>query len=753
MRNAPPPEAPAPSPAELARCDREPIHIPGLIQPFGILLAVEDGSGVVGFASRNVSEVVGLDWEDVLGRSIVGLFDRDRGGQLFEALGDPALDANPTALGTIRGGDGRAYLAIAHRHDGRAVLELDASTPEGLPPFHGLYPEVRTFLGRLGRVRTIEDLTRLAAQEVRRITGFDRVLVYRFDRDQHGTVVAEDRNDELPPYLGLRFPASDIPAQARELYLRNRLRIIADVGYEPVPIEPAEPGGRPLDLTYSTLRSVSPVHIEYMRNMGTAASMSISIVVDDRLWGLISCHNRGPKLIPFELRTACDFLGQVLSLQLAAQEHRDDFERKMSLKSIQARLLAHMACEENFIDGLVNQPDDLLAFAGADGAAIVFEGHCSLIGTGPSEADVRRIVAWLAENGRDDVYAIDSLPDAIPWAESIRERASGLLAIPISKLHNSYVLWFRPEIVRTVNWAGDPGKPFEETPGGPRLHPRRSFQIWKQTVGGSSLTWQAAEIEAAGELRTAIVGIVLLKAEELAQIAGELRRSNRELEAFSYSVSHDLRAPFRHIVGYSELLLDEPELGERSRRFVHTIIDSARYAGTLVDNLLSLAQMGRTALHPIRVDMNRLVDEVRRDVASEEAGRRIEWAVSRLPECVCDPLMMKLAVRNLLSNAIKYTRRREEARVEIGVEGRAGEWAFFVRDNGIGFDMQYVDKLFGVFQRLHRMEEYEGTGIGLANVQRIVERHGGRVWAEGRPGEGATFWFTLPRAAEPGGKG
>jgi two-component system, chemotaxis family, sensor kinase Cph1 len=390
--------------------DREPIHIPGLIQPCRALLAFDGPGTYVRFASRNVGELLGHDWSDALGLSIEDLLGRERGAELRESLADPALDANPTALGMIPRLDGRPYLAIGHAHDGRVILELDGSTPVGLPPFHGLYPEVRTFLRSLGLSRTVDDLARLAAVEVRRITGFDRVLVYRFDRDQHRTVIAEDRDDVLPAYLGHRFPASDIPAQARDLYRLNRLRIIGDVDYEPVPIESVGEA-RPLDLTFSTLRSVSPIHLEYMRNMGTAASMSISVVVGNRLWGLISCHHRGPRLIPFELRTACEFLGQTLSLQIAAHEHRDESERRIALKSIQTRLLADMAREESSIDGLVKHPEDLLAFARADGAAIVFEDLCSTVGATPAEDDIRRLVAWLAENGRDEVHATDGYPN------------------------------------------------------------------------------------------------------------------------------------------------------------------------------------------------------------------------------------------------------------------------------------------------------------------------------------------------------
>lgn len=739
---------------DLATCDREPIHIPGSIQPSGVLLALEGPELTLRQASRNAAGLFGEDVEALLGRPLSDLFGDAQVGTLRSGLAGLLPESDSLYLSTVTppaGPPGESYHAIAHRWDGMLVLELEAAEFDDPASFRGLYPLVRSFLANLENVATVDELARLAAEEVRRITGFDRALIYRFDADWNGTVVAEDRNDELPSYLGLHFPASDIPAQARELYRRNRLRLIPDADYEPVPLIPSlnPTTGRPLDLTLAGLRSVSPVHVEYMKNMGTAASMSISILRDGALWGLISCHHKTPRSVPFEVRTACDFLGQVLSLQLAAREHRKDYEYRMSLKSIQARLLGSMANADDFVDGLVGSPDDLMAFAAAQGAAVVFGGRCALVGTTPDEPRVIRLVDWLAEAAHEEVFASDRLADLIPEARTYAEQACGLLAVSISKLHRSYVVWFRPEVVQTVHWGGNPRKPFEPGDGDSRLHPRRSFDLWKETVRLRSLPWRQAELDTAAELRNAIVGIVLRRAEEMAQLSAELKRSNRELEAFSYSVSHDLRAPFRHIVGYSELLLGEPGLSDEARRYAGTIIESAQYAGVMVDSLLAFSQMGRAAIHPVSVDMDRLVAEVRQDVSAEAEGRRITWKVGSLPMAVCDPLMMRLALRNLLSNAVKYTRPRDEAVIEVSGESHPTENVYSFRDNGVGFDMRYVDKLFGVFQRLHRMEDFEGTGIGLANVRRIVERHGGRAWAEGAEDAGATFSIALPRVPRP----
>ncbi len=731
---------------DLTACEREPIHIPGSIQPHGILLALRLPDLTLAYASANIAEIFGLDPVDALEQpmaEVLPLLSRE-----FEAqLADPPPVGTTRYLRTItiptRAGE-RRYEAAMSRSGACAVLELEEPPTEAVSSLDSLYPTLRRFVEQLQGASSVEVLCHLAAQDIRRMTGFDRVLIYRFDELWNGTVIAEDRNEVLPSYLDLRFPASDIPAQARELYRRNRLRIIPDANYTPVPIQSRD--SAPLDLSDSVLRSDSPVHIEYMRNMGTLASMSISILRDGELWGLISCHNEGPKRVSLQVRNACDFLTQIFSLQLEARENTILAENRVRLGTVQTRLLAHMAAEDYFIAGLVNNPKDLMLLAGAQGVAVVTQDHCWCLGRSPDEEQVKDLSAWLSRHHREDVFSTDRLGELYPAAKAYADRASGLLSISISKAQSSYVLWFRPEVVQTVKWGGNPQKPVQEEAGSLRLHPRRSFEIWKETVREQSLAWDQSEIEAVKELRNAIVGIVLRRAEELAALSEELRRSNKELEAFSYSVSHDLRAPFRHIVGYSELLKKQEwsELSEKGKRYIDTIIESAYTAGTLVDNLLRFSQMGRTALKPRQIDMNALIDEIRHQLTMHTPGRRIEWVIGDLPHLTADPVLIRLVFENLLDNAIKYTRPREKARIEIGSTRKEGETVIFVRDNGVGFDMKYVEKLFGVFQRLHRMEEFEGTGIGLANVRRIVERHGGRAWAEGALDRGATFSVALP---------
>lgn len=747
------------APVDLTTCDREPIHLPNSIQPSGVLLALNQDLKVV-FASANLRQHFQIDAADSIGNPLAAAIGSEYGSRLERDLASVNLGATTVYLQTISAplvdGPYYAYHALAHRSRDRfTILELEGADAQESVLFKDLYPLVTKFVSQLQGLRDPHDLTVLAAEEVRRVTDFDRVLVYRFDKDWHGTVVAESRNDRLPSYLDHRFPASDIPQQARELYRLNRLRIIADAEYTPVPLI-SKPNGNHsahLDLTYSVLRSVSPIHLEYMRNMGTMSSMSISILRNGQLWGLISCHHHVPKRVPYDVRVACDFLGQVLSVQLEAAEYSSEYAERIRLKTIETALLAEMSAHDNFVDGLVAAGNDLLRFAEASGAAVIARDECRLIGRTPNTDQVKAICEWYANESDGEIMNTECLSEVFPPAKAFEDVASGVLAIRISKLYRSYLLWFRPEVIRTVKWGGEPHK----VGGDPalRLHPRKSFETWKETLRGESLPWRRSQIEAAVDLRNTVVGIVLRKAEELAEISGELERANRELEAFSYSVSHDLRAPFRHIVGYAELLreTESDRLSERGRRYIKSVIESGQYAGTLVDNLLNFSRIGRTTLTMVPVDMNRLASEVVQELsedaeAAEADDRRIAWSISDLPQVTGDPVMLRLVWRNLLNNAVKYSRNRQEAKIYVGCESREEEILFSVSDNGVGFDMRYVDKLFGVFQRLHRMEDFEGTGIGLANVRRIISRHKGRTWAEGEVGKGATFYFTLPASPE-----
>jgi light-regulated signal transduction histidine kinase (bacteriophytochrome) len=736
---------------DLSTCDQEPIRTPGSIQPHGFLLTLSESLQVLQ-ASANLDDWCACAAGDAAGRPLAEVVGEDAALRLAPEL-DASLGPRPYYVGTVTTGNGRHFDVLAHKWDGLVILEFEPAERADAADFRHLYPLIGDFLLKVNEASSIESLAQVACQHVRAVTGFGRVMVYQFDRDGHGHVMAESLEEGYHSYMGQHFPASDIPAQARELYALSRIRLIQDANYTPAPLVPAANPltGKPNDLSFAALRSVSPVHLQYMRNMHTMASMSVSLMVKGKLWGLISCHNEAPTPVAFEKRTACEQLGQILALCIESREDAQELQFRLDLRRIMVSMLAGLTQGSDFIENLSSVFPELLRFARASGVAIVVDERILTYGDTPEQEDIAGLVDWLSRHDHGDVFHTDKLSSLYPAAASLVRNASGLLALPISRIHKHYLLWFRPEFVHTIEWAGNPHEK-EAAPGAPtQLSPRTSFAAWRETIHGCSLPWHSGELELAVEFRTALLGIALERAEQMAELAEELTRSNKELEAFSYSVSHDLRAPLRHIVGFADLLIESSgsEDAQQRQRFLKNIKEAARLAGKLVDDLLSFSQMGRASLRPTTVDMRDLVAACIDKLAMETRGRNIDWDIGPLATVWADPSFLHLAMFNLLANAVKFTGKQDPAVIRIFAEDHPQETVFHVADNGAGFNMDYVHKLFGVFQRLHRMEDFQGTGIGLANVRRIVERHNGRVWANSVQGEGATFSFALPKQISP----
>ncbi len=723
---------------ELHSCAQEPIRIPGAIQPHGRLVVLDSNGEVMAWSAN---------WDSPDDAQAAAAPLRGRLAALVEGEA-------PAAIAALR--DSHAPMdVLAHRASGLTLVEFEQALPQ-TGTQAPIYTLARTYLPRLQSAADAQALYGLAVAEIQRLTGFGRALLYRFDAEGHGEVLAERAEPGYDSFLGHRFPASDIPPQARELYLTNHIRVIPDARYTPVPIvsHRADWKAQSLDLSAAVLRSVSPVHLEYMRNMGTLASMSVSIVVAGRLWGLISCHDHEPRHVGFEVRAACEHLGRLLSLQIEAKEANAEVATRLELRKLTLEIVSHLADGDATLERLVTEPVPLLRMAGAVGAAVVLDQQVWTTGETPEQQEIVELAQWIA--GRTgDTFDCDRLPAEFPAAAQWRSHTAGVLAIPISQVHLHQVLWFRPERAQSIRWAGAPVDKVQDAAG--RLHPRRSFATWVEQVRGRSLPWHPAERAAAAELRHALIGIVLRRAEEMAEVAAELGRVNKELEAFSYTVSHDLRAPMRHIAGYVDLVQDTDgaALSDRSRRYLANVRHAAAYAGQLVDALLDFSRMGRAELRRATVAMPLLVGDVVAELSRQEDGARVEWDIDPdLPRLQADPFLMQVVVRNLLDNAVKYSRSRPRPQVRVRRVARPDGVGLQVEDNGVGFQQKYAGKLFGVFQRLHRAEDFEGTGIGLASVRRIVERHGGSVWAEGEPDRGAVFGFVLPPeaagAAPPG---
>ncbi|ARV57575.1 cyanobacterial phytochrome A [Nostocales cyanobacterium HT-58-2] len=740
---------------DLTNCDKEPIHIPGLIQPHGVLLVLQDSTLEIIQVSSNTQEVIGRQPQQLLGKPLSDLLDAKQIKKIQQCLSEDFESINPLNLTIKHLNKSICFDGIVHCIDSVIILELEQKKAKGKTNFLHFYQQIRGTITRIQKAPTLLEMCQFVVKEVRRITGFERVMIYRFDQEGAGSVIAEDTDQETS-YLNLRYPSSDIPKQARQLYTLNWLRLIPDANYQPVALIPANNPltNQPLDLSLSVLRSVSPIHVEYLQNMGVTASMSISLIQDQKLWGLIACHHSSPKHVPYNIRTMCEFIGQVMSVELANKEASEDIDYKMQLKLLQTQFVEALSQAEYFLDGMVQLKSQLLNLVNATGAVICSGNQYIRVGETPSEQEIDGLLDWIKPHLHQSLFATRSLSKNYPAAQSYQVIASGVLALEISRVDHNYILWFRPEVIQTVNWGGNPNKPVEVLDNGSLLlSPRKSFDLWQETVRGCSLPWKPWEIETVAELRNLIVGIVLRQAEEMALKNFELQRSNEELDSFAYIASHDLKEPLRGIHNYANFLMEDyaDALNDDGVAKLQTLVRLTQRMENLINSLLHFSRLGRSELMRQTVNLNDLVQQVIATLTIARPQSEIEFRIPQpLPSVECDRAQVNELCTNLISNAIKYNDKAQKW-VEIGCIGEAGESKiFYVRDNGIGIAQEYLEKIFQIFRRLHGRDEFGGgTGAGLTIARKIVERHGGRIWVESTPTQGSTFYFTLSAEANP----
>jgi light-regulated signal transduction histidine kinase (bacteriophytochrome) len=498
-------------------CEDESIRIPGSIQRHGFLLLLDERDERVVAASQNSEDFLEVPLGLVLGTTVETILEREVLGALRAVTSSTDDEGLHTYLGSFQM-RGRFFSVITHRVKSERVLEFELTDRLVNPEMTG---QVFTnFVSRLNNLRSETELCQALTEQVKDLTGFNRILLYRFDEFGHGTVLCEQNDGTLPSYLDLRFPASDIPQQARDLYVLNTVRIIPDATYVPSPLHGFDkrPMGA-LDLSMSMLRSVSPVHLEYMRNMGTMSSMSVSIVCEGKLWGLVSGHHAEPRTVPYLVRSACDLLTRLVATQLIGIATSASLLQMVHFHAVQRRMLTQMAAENNYVAAMADQIKDLLQITDAEGVALVMDGQLQVFGITPSDTDLRRLAEWMDSRPDLEVFESRYLGSHISWAAEFSEVASGLLVIRISHVRQSYLMWFRPEVVRTVKWAGEPGKAQDKDQ---RLNPRKSFEIWSELVRGTSKPWTEVEVESATEFRGAIMTISLKRTEEALQL-GEAR--------------------------------------------------------------------------------------------------------------------------------------------------------------------------------------------------------------------------------------
>ncbi len=688
---------------DLGACDREPIHIPQAIQPHGILLAVDQDLRIRR-AAGDLEALLAFG-EDPIDSPLARVLD---------VHGLDLSDRGPKAeyVGTVKAPAGQFDL-FAHEMTGELILELEPAPPErrsGAEALSGLLA-VET---RIAAAQDVTAAANAAADGVRRITGYDRVMIYRFLEDESGQVIAEARSGEVESFLHHRYPASDIPKQARALYLRNPIRVIEDVGYRPLPIR----GGRgSIDLSGSLLRSVSPVHIEYLKNMKVGASASISLVRGDTLWGLIACHHRSPKPIHHEEREMCRGIAIALDQAVRRLEEENSQREALRLTRRREELLPVIAAADSVSAGLRAHVDELRRIISADGIALVLDSQILRSGVTPPEQSVSKLAEWLLEQKKDQLMS-KALSELYPPAGEWTASASGLVGCVVGRSPLMLILWFRAEEIETVNWAGNPHKAAVPGDGPGRLSPRRSFDLWAETVRGRSRAWRPAEEETARRIALGLAEIGRQKA--LAELNRQLTSEVADKDLLMREMHHRVQNSLQLVT--SMLQIQERDVHDEAAR---RQLELAR------DRVLSVALLHRRLwrsedLQNINLEtfFSELVESLMR-TWSPDWQDKLTIDVEPIRLSAHEALLIALVVSELLTNAVKYA--------YSGAAGPLSLTAHSVDKNRMSITV--TDQGVGISEGGD-----PSGGFGSRLVQRLVERVRGEIRiAQANPGTSVTL--------------
>lgn len=488
-------------------CGSLPIHLINLVQPYGVLLVLDKEDLKIVQVSENIEKATGLQPREVVGTSFKNYISPRQAAAITSKF-ETGIEAKvPLPLTLLAGNESYRFLSIMHAKNSYIILELEPLSEAGNHSFVDVYQQVKFTMARINIAQSTQEICTAALEELKNISDFDRLMIYQFDEDWNGTVIAELMEEGLEPYLGLRFPASDIPKQARELYFKNPYRLIPTREYTPAKIYPVI---NPLthgfiDLSNCNLRSVPAVHLEYLKNMNVVASMSTAIIKDDRLWGLISCHHHASKYLTFEQCSQFELMASVISLRLASIQNKEALLASTALRDVQQKLVTQVYAAENLIAGLTKYDTTILHLLKCEGAVIVYGRKMETIGATPATSEIKDLIFWLQNLAHNKTFTITDLSHRLDTAEPYTNIASGIIVLPIHQQKGEYIIGFRPEVIETVNWGGNPNEAVNFEPGALKYHPRNSFKLWQQTVKGTSLRWSEEEVAIAESFRNFVI--------------------------------------------------------------------------------------------------------------------------------------------------------------------------------------------------------------------------------------------------------
>ena len=718
-------------PKEYVNCDQEPIHICGAVQEYGFLIGTKDSK--ITFYSENILELFSINPKLVLGKDIKVLFDE----QDLDINWDNSSNNHELAIQHINFHDEEFTLSI-HTNNGFTFYEIEKVIPN-----HKINKEYKAIQNIL-RMSNDDNIWKILLSEIQNIIDYDRAMIYQFLYDGSGEVVEESVKDGLESYLHLHYPESDIPAQARALYLKNPVRITSHASGKTYPILGTEK--EKIDLTYSVTRATSPVHVQYIKNSGMEASFSTSIIINGVLWGIVACQNAKPKHLDLQSRLLVETLTRTSANAYATFKSRETLEdyQRINLNNISLR--QNLLSEENFAKALENNIDDVMKTCGAEGMIIKINNEILTHGSVPNLSDIEKIIDWSKVNNQDfeeNIFISNTFCKTSNLELDDSDISCGIIISVLGNNTSDMLIWMRKEQGQKIKWAGNPEKEtVSEIKDGVEIikfSPRQSFEVWKEYVKDTALPWKSKEIESAKWITSVILKASHTKSSQILDLNNQLKELNQELDSFSYTISHDLNTPLTVIKLNAQLMKRLVNQEDNTHKYLDNIVNQVDTMSDMIKNVLELSKIKKSEIELKKIEVDSLINKLAEESKVSFDSPDTEIIIENTPEVLGDPTMVYQVFGNVIGNAIKYSSKSSKPTVKIIGEVYEHGVLYKISDNGIGIDKQDAGKMFKIFSRMSNATAFHGNGVGLNIVQHLMEKMGGEITYESESGIGTTF--------------
>lgn len=724
-------------------CHDEPIHIPGYIQSFGYLIGIETTSLTISFFSENISDVFKIqDCEDLFGKKLSdfpNVFQTVIDSDIFKDAGFLSKRENETYFDKIVIGEKQYHFSVFRAND-FIFLEFEEVSENPQKRITNKYDNFYI-------IDNEQEIWDQLLNTLSNIINYDRIMVYKFMSDGSGKVIAEKTNDHFESYLGLHYPEHDIPRQARELYKKKRKRIFSDVYSEPVRILSRTETN--IDLTFSSSRAMSPIHGQYIKNSGASSSFSISIIIDDKLWGLVTCHNSEAKHIDLEDRVQAGIFTVLASNAYSSFKAKKELEYRLDLNEKLNQLKSEFLKHGTLFDSLDSNKSELRLMPKADGLAIISDTDTMTDGLTPDNETIDRIIDWAYQNTSQNIFISNSFLKDHGDELNLNPKTAGIIIYFIERSKKEILIWFRKEFDEHINWAGNPEKTIDvvskdgiETKF---ISPRQSFEVFTENIRGNSKRWGAKNVIAVNLVRDLILETSHKQYITIRKLNDQLKKVNEELDSFSYTISHDLGTPLTVMKLNAQMLLNSlGEIADKDKNKINSIIGEIDNMAEMMQNVLQLSRAKHSEIQLETIETNLTIRKITENAKITYDSQKSMVVIKECPEVLADKTMLHQVFLNIINNAVKYSSDQEQPIIEIEGTEAGDQIIYRIKDNGIGIPEENKHKMFKIFNRMDNAKKFKGNGVGLSIVHRIMNRLGGNVDYESNK-DGTCFILTFQK--------